>query len=122
MAESGTGGTPLANNRQNATEPTFFATPEAFRAWLEAHHASEQELLVGFYKKGSGIPSITWPESVDGALCSAQGDAAAFAWLWRKVRRFFRSKGTWYPDQGESDDTQEEDRGPDGHTEDDLPY
>src|SRR4051812_49571128 len=50
-------------------EPTFFATPAQFRAWLEEHHDSASELLVGFYKKGSGRPSITWPESVDQALC-----------------------------------------------------
>jgi uncharacterized protein YdeI (YjbR/CyaY-like superfamily) len=50
-------------------EPTFFATPEDFRAWLQAHHETESELLVGFYKKGSRKPSITWPESVDEALC-----------------------------------------------------
>jgi uncharacterized protein YdeI (YjbR/CyaY-like superfamily) len=49
--------------------PTFFATPAELRAWLEAHHATQPELLVGFYKKGSGKPSITWPESVDEALC-----------------------------------------------------
>jgi len=49
--------------------PRFFATPAAFRAWLERHHAEEDELLVGFYKKGSGRPSITWKESVDEALC-----------------------------------------------------
>jgi uncharacterized protein YdeI (YjbR/CyaY-like superfamily) len=50
-------------------EPTFFATPDEFRAWLQEHHATESELLVGFHKKGSGRPSITWPESVDQALC-----------------------------------------------------
>jgi uncharacterized protein YdeI (YjbR/CyaY-like superfamily) len=50
-------------------EPTFFATPADFRAWLERHHDSESELIVGFYKKGSGRPSITWPEAVDQALC-----------------------------------------------------
>jgi uncharacterized protein YdeI (YjbR/CyaY-like superfamily) len=49
--------------------PRYFATPAEFRAWLEAHHADETELLVGFYKRGSGRPSITWPESVDEALC-----------------------------------------------------
>jgi uncharacterized protein YdeI (YjbR/CyaY-like superfamily) len=49
--------------------PTFFATPADFRRWLEKHHAEESELLVGFYKKDSGKPSITWPESVDQALC-----------------------------------------------------
>jgi uncharacterized protein YdeI (YjbR/CyaY-like superfamily) len=50
-------------------EPTFFATPDDFRAWLEQHHSSHDELLVGFHKKGSGRPSITWPQSVDQALC-----------------------------------------------------
>jgi uncharacterized protein YdeI (YjbR/CyaY-like superfamily) len=50
-------------------EATFFATPAEFRAWLERHHAERRELIVGFYRKGSGRPSITWPESVDEALC-----------------------------------------------------
>ncbi len=50
-------------------KPKFFATAADFRAWLEKHHASKTELLVGFYKKGTGKPSITWPESVDKALC-----------------------------------------------------
>jgi uncharacterized protein YdeI (YjbR/CyaY-like superfamily) len=48
---------------------TFFATPADFRRWLKKHHRTAEELLVGFYKKGSGRPSITWPESVDEALC-----------------------------------------------------
>jgi uncharacterized protein YdeI (YjbR/CyaY-like superfamily) len=50
-------------------QPRFFPTPAAWRDWLEEHHGQRQELLVGFYKKGSGKPSITWPESVDAALC-----------------------------------------------------
>jgi uncharacterized protein YdeI (YjbR/CyaY-like superfamily) len=50
-------------------EPTFFATPAEFRAWLEQNHEDATELLVGFYKKDSGRPSMTWPESVDEALC-----------------------------------------------------
>jgi uncharacterized protein YdeI (YjbR/CyaY-like superfamily) len=50
-------------------KPTFFATPAAFRKWFEQNHDTAPELLVGFYKKGSGKPSITWPESVDEALC-----------------------------------------------------
>lgn len=50
-------------------KPTFFPTPSDFRAWFEAHHDKFQELLVGFHKKSSGKPSITWPESVDVALC-----------------------------------------------------
>ena len=48
---------------------TFFETPAAFHAWLVAHHESEEELWVGYYKKGTGLLSMTWPESVDEALC-----------------------------------------------------
>jgi uncharacterized protein YdeI (YjbR/CyaY-like superfamily) len=51
------------------TAPRFFGTPAAFRAWLRANHDRSSELLVGFYRKGSGRPSITWPEAVDEALC-----------------------------------------------------
>ncbi|MDB4898452.1 MAG: bacteriocin-protection protein YdeI/OmpD-associated family, partial [Gemmatimonadetes bacterium] len=51
------------------SSPRFFRTPAAFRAWLEANHERANELLVGFHKKGSGRPSLTWPESVDEALC-----------------------------------------------------
>jgi uncharacterized protein YdeI (YjbR/CyaY-like superfamily) len=50
-------------------EPTYFASPQEFRAWLERNHQSETEILVGFHKVGSGRPSMTWPESVDQALC-----------------------------------------------------
>src|SRR5438477_9019122 len=50
-------------------KPLFFPSPSAWRAWLEKHHADTTELWVGLYKRESGRPSITWPESVDGALC-----------------------------------------------------
>lgn len=60
-------------------QPIFFATPAGFRAWLEEHHATATELLVGFYKTSSGKPSITWPESVDEALC--------FGWIDGRTRR-----------------------------------
>jgi uncharacterized protein YdeI (YjbR/CyaY-like superfamily) len=53
--------------------PRFFSTPSVLREWLEAHHATTKEVLVGFHKKGSGKPSITWPEAVDGAL--------SFGWI-----------------------------------------
>jgi uncharacterized protein YdeI (YjbR/CyaY-like superfamily) len=50
-------------------KPTFFSSPSEWRAWLEEHHQTHEELWVGFYKRDSGKPSITWPEAVDGALC-----------------------------------------------------
>jgi uncharacterized protein YdeI (YjbR/CyaY-like superfamily) len=52
-----------------AAKPLFFASPEAFRRWLEKHHGSRKELLVGFHKVHTGKPSLTWPQSVDAALC-----------------------------------------------------
>lgn len=51
------------------TKPTFFPKPSEFRKWLEKNHAKETELLVGYYKVGSGKPSMSWSESVDEALC-----------------------------------------------------
>lgn len=47
----------------------FFTVAKAFRKWLQKNHKKETELLVGFYKVGSDKPSMTWPESVDQALC-----------------------------------------------------
>ena len=49
--------------------PRFFKTADVFQAWLAKHSGSESELIVGFYKLGSGRPSMTWSESVDEALC-----------------------------------------------------
>lgn len=65
--ESGKPESSILNSR--IMEPTFFATQSEFRAWLEENHDKSQEFWVGYYKKGSGKPSITWPESVDEALC-----------------------------------------------------
>ena len=50
-------------------KPIFFASSNEFRAWLDEHHETATELWMGLYKKGSGRPSITWPEAVDEALC-----------------------------------------------------
>ncbi len=49
--------------------PTFFPDQYQFRDWLQANHQSETELNVGYYKVGSGKPSMSWSESVDQALC-----------------------------------------------------
>jgi uncharacterized protein YdeI (YjbR/CyaY-like superfamily) len=60
------------------TETRFFATPEDFRKWLKVHHENTRQLWVGFYRKGSGRPSITWPESVDEALCVGWVDGESY--------------------------------------------
>jgi uncharacterized protein YdeI (YjbR/CyaY-like superfamily) len=50
-------------------KPIFFKTQKSFRKWFEKNHDKKKELLAGFYRKSSGRKSITWPESVDEALC-----------------------------------------------------
>jgi len=57
-----------AEMRQRPTTK-FFPTPGQFGAWLSRNHDKASELWVGFRRKATGRPSITWPESVDEALC-----------------------------------------------------
>ena len=52
-----------------ASSPRFFRDAAALRRWFAAHHAEAPELLLGYWKVGSGKPSVSWPESVDEALC-----------------------------------------------------
>jgi uncharacterized protein YdeI (YjbR/CyaY-like superfamily) len=47
----------------------FFATAADFRSWLQANHGKEKELAVGFCKKDSGKPSVTYSEALAEALC-----------------------------------------------------
>jgi uncharacterized protein YdeI (YjbR/CyaY-like superfamily) len=60
-------------------EPTYFDSPAAFGRWLQRYHGSARELWGGFHKKATGTPSLTWPESVDEALC--------YGWIDGKRRR-----------------------------------
>jgi uncharacterized protein YdeI (YjbR/CyaY-like superfamily) len=95
--------------------PTFFRSPAEFRRWLKRNHARAPELWVGFHKKGSGRASITWPESVDEALCFAKADpkksgihayarsnaalGAAYEKRFRankKAWTFFKAQAPWY--------------------------
>ena len=47
----------------------YFESPAAFRRWLEKHHRTAEEVLVGYHKRHTKRPSLTWQESVDEALC-----------------------------------------------------
>jgi uncharacterized protein YdeI (YjbR/CyaY-like superfamily) len=50
-------------------KPLFFASDGEFRSWLTAHHESAVDLWVGFHKRATGRPTLTWTESVRQALC-----------------------------------------------------
>jgi uncharacterized protein YdeI (YjbR/CyaY-like superfamily) len=57
----------------------YFASPDQFRAWLEEHHDSATEVWLGYWKKHTGRPSLTWSQAVDEALC--------FGWIDGVLRR-----------------------------------
>jgi uncharacterized protein YdeI (YjbR/CyaY-like superfamily) len=61
-----------------AIKPRFFRTASDLRAWLEKNHATADAVWVGYYRKGTGKTSITYPESVDQALCYGWIDGIAY--------------------------------------------
>jgi len=81
-----------------ADQAVPFATPEELRAWLQANHETAAELWVLLARKGSGIPSITWPQLVDEVLCFGwiDGHAKGIDDRYRKQRITPRRQGsTW---------------------------
>jgi uncharacterized protein YdeI (YjbR/CyaY-like superfamily) len=50
-------------------DPIFFDDASELRAWLERHHATADELQVGFFKKATGRQGLSWADAVDEALC-----------------------------------------------------
>jgi uncharacterized protein YdeI (YjbR/CyaY-like superfamily) len=61
------------------SEPIYFESPAAFRAWLEEHHETETEVWVGMWKKATGRQGMSWSQAVDEALC--------FGWIDGLLRR-----------------------------------
>jgi uncharacterized protein YdeI (YjbR/CyaY-like superfamily) len=59
----------MPSNLMPDLDAIFFRTPDEWRAWLEAHAAAQTAVWVGFHKRGSGEAGLTWPQSVDQALC-----------------------------------------------------
>ena len=79
-------------------KPLFFPALAAWRSWLEKNHADFDELWVGFYKRDSRRASITWPESVDGALCFGWIDGVRYSIDERSYKIRFtprKPKSTW---------------------------
>ena len=81
-------------------EPLYFASAAEFGAWLTEHHATETAVYVGYWKRVTGRPTLTWPEAVDEAL--------RFGWIdgvrlsvddERHAQRFTprKARSTWSP-------------------------
>lgn len=64
--------------RPTRDEVTIFGSAAEFRAWLEANHDRVEALFIGFYKKGVDAVAMTYPESVDEALCFGWIDGITF--------------------------------------------
>jgi uncharacterized protein YdeI (YjbR/CyaY-like superfamily) len=64
--------------RPTRKQVRVFDTAADFRAWLDEHHATATELFVGFYRKAAGKTVMTYPESVDEALCYGWIDGITF--------------------------------------------
>ncbi|HET9520491.1 MAG TPA: YdeI/OmpD-associated family protein [Candidatus Limnocylindrales bacterium] len=60
-------------------DPVYFESPAAMRDWLAANHATAAELWVGYHKKATGRPSLTWSEAVDEALCYGWIDGVRYS-------------------------------------------
>jgi uncharacterized protein YdeI (YjbR/CyaY-like superfamily) len=60
-------------------EAIYFDSAADLRRWLEEHHDRASELLIGFHRKSSGRPGLTYPEAVEEALC--------FGWIDGITRR-----------------------------------
>jgi uncharacterized protein YdeI (YjbR/CyaY-like superfamily) len=58
---------PIRKGAESA--PIFFKGPNEYRQWLEKNHGRAKELWIGFWKKSTGRPSLTWQECVDESLC-----------------------------------------------------
>lgn len=50
-------------------DPIYFPDDDAFRAWMEEHHETAEVVWVGYHKRSTGEPSMTWTQSVEVALC-----------------------------------------------------
>jgi uncharacterized protein YdeI (YjbR/CyaY-like superfamily) len=78
--------------------PRGFRSSKAFRAWLAQEHARAAGLLLRIYKKASGVPSVTYAEALDEALCFGWIDGQKlpfdeFSWVQKFTPR--RAKSGW---------------------------
>ena len=80
------------------TEIFYPESPAAWRQWLQENHNSKQSVWVVFYKKASSIPTLTWSEAVDEALCFGWIDSKKVSIDHEKSHQFFcrrKAKSTW---------------------------
>ena len=66
-------------SRPDPDDVVFFSTADELRDWLDENHATANELWLGYHKKRTGRPTITWSEAVDEALCVGWIDSVRYS-------------------------------------------
>ncbi len=64
----------------------YITSREDWRAWLEQHHSTTQEIWLVYYKKHTGKPTIPYDDAVEEALC--------YGWIDSRVKRIDDEKYT----------------------------
>ncbi len=59
----------VPRSKGSESNPLFFKSQAEYRSWLEKHHDKSAELWIGFWRKSTGKPSLTWEQVVDESLC-----------------------------------------------------
>jgi uncharacterized protein YdeI (YjbR/CyaY-like superfamily) len=79
-----------------APEVHYFESPAELRDWFDANHETASELWLGYYKKSTGRPTVSWSESVDEALCVGWIDSIRYSVDAERSRQRFtpRRKGS----------------------------
>ena len=76
------------------TEPESYcpASKKQWRAWLQKNHAKKQSVWLIYYKLKAGMPTLSWSEAVDEALCFGWIDSKALSIDEEKYKQFFTKR------------------------------
>ena len=66
-------------SRPDPSDVLFFESTEQLREWFDANHQTADELWLGYHKKATGRPTVTWSDAVDEALCVGWIDSVRYS-------------------------------------------
>ena len=66
-------------SRPDPDDVLFLESTDALRDWFDANHATADELWLGYHKKSTGRPTVSWSEAVDEALCVGWIDSVRYS-------------------------------------------
>jgi uncharacterized protein YdeI (YjbR/CyaY-like superfamily) len=66
-------------SRPDPQDVLFLESTDELRDWFDANHETAEELWLGYHKKATGRPTVTWSEAVDEALCVGWIDSVRYS-------------------------------------------